>query len=79
MLFLHDVNRCVVDLTSCDRVFLKTKHSVVIRYFTIMEPWVLSKAVRNSEDVRSAEYKATKERLDTVLYLAIDASRMSGT
>uniref|UniRef100_M4BFE3 methionine--tRNA ligase n=1 Tax=Hyaloperonospora arabidopsidis (strain Emoy2) TaxID=559515 RepID=M4BFE3_HYAAE len=77
VLFLHDVNRCVVDLTSCDRVFLKTKHSVVIRYFTIMEPWVLSKAVRNSEDVRSAEYKATKERLDTVLYLAIDASRMS--
>uniref|UniRef100_A0AAV1VIA5 methionine--tRNA ligase n=1 Tax=Peronospora matthiolae TaxID=2874970 RepID=A0AAV1VIA5_9STRA len=49
----------------------------VNRYFTIMEPWVLSKAVRNSEDVGSAEYKATKERLDTVLYLAIDASRMS--
>ncbi|CAI5733215.1 unnamed protein product [Hyaloperonospora brassicae] len=48
----------------------------VNRYFTIMKPWVLSKAVRNSEDVTAAEYKAAKERLDTVLYLAIDATRM---
>lgn len=50
----------------------------VYRYFTIMEPWVLSKALKNSEDVTSEEYGATKERLDTVLYLAIDAARMSG-
>ncbi|KAE8890073.1 putative methionine--tRNA ligase [Phytophthora fragariae] len=49
----------------------------VNRYFTIMEPWVLSKTLKNSEDVTSEEYKATKERLDTVLYLAIDAARIS--
>lgn len=48
------------------------------RYFTIMEPWVLSKTLKNSEDVTSDEYKATKARLDTILYLAIDAARISG-
>jgi hypothetical protein len=48
------------------------------RYFTIMEPWVLSKTLKKAEDVNSAEYKATRERLDTVLYLSIDAARMSG-
>ncbi|RLN83134.1 hypothetical protein BBJ28_00006251 [Nothophytophthora sp. Chile5] len=30
-----------------------------------------------AEDVTSEEYRATKERLDTVLYLSIDAARMS--
>ncbi|CAH0480288.1 unnamed protein product [Peronospora belbahrii] len=49
----------------------------VNRYFTIMEPWVLSKTLKNSEDVTSENYKATKARLDTVLYLAIDAARVS--
>ncbi|KAG6946301.1 hypothetical protein JG687_00016790, partial [Phytophthora cactorum] len=49
----------------------------VNRYFTIMEPWVLSKTLKNSDNVTSEEYKATKERLDTVLYLSIDAARMS--
>ncbi|KUF88667.1 Elongation factor 1-alpha [Phytophthora nicotianae] len=43
-----------------------------------MEPWVLSKTLKKSADVTSEEYKATKERLDTVLYLSIDAARMSG-
>ncbi|RLN02806.1 hypothetical protein BBO99_00004892 [Phytophthora kernoviae] len=47
------------------------------RYFTVMEPWVLSKILKKSEDVTTAEYQATKERLDTVLYLSIDAARMS--
>ncbi|KAL3667305.1 hypothetical protein V7S43_007535 [Phytophthora oleae] len=49
----------------------------VNRYFTVMEPWVLSKILKNSEDVASEEYKTTRERLDTVLYLSIDAARMS--
>ncbi|RLN97887.1 hypothetical protein BBJ28_00023892 [Nothophytophthora sp. Chile5] len=30
-----------------------------------------------AEDVTSEEYRATKQRLDTVLYLSIDAARMS--
>eukprot|EP00644_Phytophthora_capsici_P003737 jgi/Phyca11/129258/e_gw1.82.32.1 len=47
------------------------------RYFTVMEPWVLSKTLKTSEDVTSDEYKATRERLDTILYLSIDAARMS--
>ncbi|CAI5713199.1 unnamed protein product [Peronospora farinosa] len=49
----------------------------VNRYFTIMEPWVLSKTLKKSEDVTSDEYQATQARLDTVLYLAIDAARVS--
>ncbi|KAL4137821.1 hypothetical protein PRIC2_001331 [Phytophthora ramorum] len=49
----------------------------VNRYFTITEPWILSKTLKKSENVTSEEYKATRERLDTVLYLSIDAVRMS--
>ncbi|CAI5722938.1 unnamed protein product [Peronospora destructor] len=49
----------------------------VNRYFTIMEPWVLSKTLKDSEDMMSDEYQATQARLDTVLYLAIDATRVS--
>lgn len=49
----------------------------VNRYFTVMEPWVLSKTLKKAEDVTTPEYLATKERLDTVLYLSINAARMS--
>ncbi|KAL4160730.1 hypothetical protein PRNP1_001292 [Phytophthora ramorum] len=49
----------------------------VNRYFTITEPWILSKTLKKPENVTSEEYKATRERLDTVLYLSIDAVRMS--
>ncbi|RQM18375.1 hypothetical protein DD237_002929 [Peronospora effusa] len=47
----------------------------VEKLFDIPDPWVLSKTLKKSEDVTSDEYQATQARLDTVLYLAIDAAR----
>ncbi|CEG43401.1 methionine-trna ligase [Plasmopara halstedii] len=51
----------------------------VNRYFTVMEPWILSKTLKEIRHLRSDEYNATKERLDTVLYLSMDAARISAT
>ncbi|KAI9916757.1 hypothetical protein PsorP6_017945 [Peronosclerospora sorghi] len=50
----------------------------MIRYFSSMEPWALSKRLQCSKNVTSEGYKATKRRLDTILYLTIDAARLSG-
>jgi methionyl-tRNA synthetase len=47
-------------------------------YFSNNEPWILAKQLRNSRDPSSAEHQALQKRLDTVLYLTIDAVRMSG-
>ncbi|GMF23276.1 unnamed protein product [Phytophthora lilii] len=33
-----------------------------------MEPWVLSKTLKKSDDSASEEYQLAKERLDTVLF-----------
>ena len=57
---------------------MHANYLMTTRYFTIMEPRVLSKALKNSADVTSDEHQATQARLDTVLYLAIDAARVSG-
>uniref|UniRef100_K3X6P4 Uncharacterized protein n=1 Tax=Globisporangium ultimum (strain ATCC 200006 / CBS 805.95 / DAOM BR144) TaxID=431595 RepID=K3X6P4_GLOUD len=46
-------------------------------YFSNNEPWILAKQLRNSRDPSSAEHQALQKRLDTVLYLTIDAVRMS--
>lgn len=43
----------------------------------MMEPWVLSKTLKQISDATSDEYKVTRERLDTVMYLTMDAARMS--
>lgn len=42
-----------------------------------MEPWVLRKRLEQGDDVTSEKSKATRERLSTVLYMSIDAARMS--
>lgn len=89
MFFLHDVNRYVEQVLSrhCSEstwscwtqplgfvlcFFLSRS------YFSNNEPWVLAKQLRNSSDPTTKEHQALKERLDTVLYVTIDAVRMSG-
>lgn len=47
-------------------------------HFTANEPWVLAKQLRTASDRESPEFKAAKERLDAVLYLAIHSVRISG-
>lgn len=48
------------------------------RYFSENEPWVLAKKLRGL-DASSHKHQELQTRLDTVLYITIDAVRMSGT
>lgn len=83
--FLHDVNRCDLSAAVCALVGELQQvetHMVCVcvyvrSYFSNNEPWVLAKQLRGLTP-EDPEYAAVKERLDTVLYVTIDAVRMSG-
>lgn len=50
----------------------------MLRYFSSNEPWVLAKELRSLSPDDDA-YAPLQARLNTVLYVTIDAVRMSGT